>query len=383
MATAVVLPQLGESIVEGTIDRWLKRVGDWVDRYEPLVEIITDKVNVELPSPVSGYLTEILVPEGTTVPVGTALASVEEIMAAAERLEPTTAAASVTAPSPSVSGGRARATPRVRLLARKHGIDLAQVQGTGPGGRIMERDVMAFAQGPVAKDEEEIPLTPVRRTIAQRLVHSIGSVPHAWLMMEADVTSLVRLRESVKEDFQRRYGSELTYLPFAIKAVTEALRQHPRLNASWAERVIVVKRRIHISVAVATDYGLVVPVIRDADTKSIADLTLALNDLSQRARASRLTLADVQGGTFTINNTGALGSIVSQPIINEPQAAILTTEAIVKRPVVVADDAIAIRSLMNIGLTFDHRVLDGDAAASFLRAVKERLEAMGPGMAID
>lgn len=395
MATKVVLPQVGETVVEGTIDRWLKQVGERVEKYEPLVEIVTDKVNVELPSPVSGRLLEILVPEGTTVPVGAELAIIEEEAAAVGAPAPAPAPAAAPAaakPSPQPAGAfPPRATPRVRRLARERGVDLAQVKGTGPGGRILERDVLAFAEAeaapvpaaPAAAEEEALPVSAVRRTIAQRMAHSYSTIPHAWLMMEADVTPLVRLRESLRDEFRRQHDAELTYLAFAIKAAAEALRQHLQVNSTWAEERIVVKRRINMGVAIATDYGLMVPVIRDADRKSIAGLALELHELTERARSGKLTLEDVQGGTFTINNTGTFGSIVSKPIINAPQAAILTTEAITKRPVVTSDDAIAARSIMNLCLSFDHRILDGAEAAAFLRAVKERLEAMGPGTAVN
>jgi 2-oxoisovalerate dehydrogenase E2 component (dihydrolipoyl transacylase) len=222
----------------------------------------------------------------------------------------------------------------------------------------------------------------MRKTIAEHMVRSKQLAPEAWGLVEADVTSLVRLRASLLADWQRREGFELTFLPFFIKAVVGSLRESPILNSSWGEDKIILKKRINVGVAVAVEEGLVVPVIHDADQKSIAGLAHAVRDLASRARAGRLGLSDVQGGTFTINNTGALGSIMSQPIINQPQAAIITSEAIVKRPVVLPDDAIAIRSMMNVCLTFDHRVLDGAIALRFLQSVKRRLEAYGPSTAI-
>jgi 2-oxoisovalerate dehydrogenase E2 component (dihydrolipoyl transacylase) len=393
MAVNLVMPQLGETITEGTITKWLKHVGDWVGKYEPVVEVNTDKVDVEVPSPEAGYLREILVPEGMTVAVGEVLAVLEEAAVEAKEEAPAEVAASVPAAAP--AGARARATPRVRKLARDHGVDLAQVKGSGPGGRITEEDVQAYLAAwrpprpaPVApeaigpeQEVEVVPVTPVRRTIAQRMAQSAFSAPHAWLSMEVDVSSLVRLREGMKDEFRRREGVDLTYVPFVIKAATEALREHPILNAGWSEEGIVLKKRIHIGVAVGADEGLVVPVIRDADQLSIAGLTHAVQKLTDRARAGRLSLDDVQGGTFTVNNTGAFGSVVSMPIINPGQAAIVSMEAIVKKPVVVGD-AIAIRHTINLCLSFDHRVLDGAAAGGFLQAMKKRLEAMGPDMSL-
>ena len=392
MAVNLVMPQLGETVTEGTITKWLKQVGDWVDKYEPVVEVNTDKVDVEVPSPEAGYLREILVSEGMTVAVGEVLAVLEEAEAGAKK-EAAPVAARPGAPEPAEA--RARATPRVRKFARDHGVDLAQVSGSGPGGRITEDDVQGYlsawqpprpapvtpeAIGP-EQEVEVVPVTPVRRTIAQRMAQSAFSAPHAWLSMEADVSSLVRLRDGMKEEFRRREGVDLTYVPFVIKAATEALREHPILNSAWSEEGIVVKKRIHIGVAVGVEEGLMVPVIRDADQLSISGLTHAVQKLTDRARAGRLSLEDVQGGTFTVNNTGAFGSQVSMPIINLGQAAIVSMEAIVKKPVVVGD-AIAIRHILNLCLSFDHRVTDGAAAGGFLQSMKKRLEAMGPDMSL-
>jgi 2-oxoisovalerate dehydrogenase E2 component (dihydrolipoyl transacylase) len=442
--TSITMPQLGESVAEGTIGKWLKAPGDRIERDEPLVEVITDKVTAEIPSPVSGVVEKLMVEEGQTVPVGREIAVIAEEGAerqasepsgqvAAARPEPTMdrlsgppqpplAAAGVAAARPAEEveesqGEQRRASPLVRRLAREYGVDLSQVKGSGSGGRVTKDDILAFIEArgaapvpppappptpaaPLAPtpapapapapavaaaagaDEEYLPLTPVRRTIAEHMVRSKAAAPHAWGMMEVDVTNLVRLRESLLAEWQRREGFELTYLPFFIKAVVESLREHPLLNASWGEDKIVLKRRINIGVAVAVQDGLVVPVIHDADQKSIAGLAHAVRDLAARARAGKLTLADVQGGTFTVNNTGTFGSILSAPIINQPQAAIITMEAIVKRPVVLENDAIAIRSMMNICLSFDHRVLDGAAALRFLQSVKRRLEAYGPHTAV-
>ncbi len=443
MATLrIELPHVGESVTEGIINKWLKRVGDRVEKYEPLAEVVTDKVTMEMPSPASGVLTRLLAQEGQTVPMGTVIAEMEVEGAvtpeAPQREAPAAAAAPASRPAqevdrigvllkdvapvgPTGSGApvaeaappaeaprHQRYSPAVQRLAAEHGVDLSRVTGTGIGGRVTRKDVENYISSmagreaapaapgpvptpaparapveaaPVAPDEERVPLTPVRRMIAEHMVKSASQIPAAWSIVEVDVTGLVQRREALKAEFQRREGINLTYLPFVVKAVAESLREHPLLNSSWGGDAIILKRRINIGIAVSTEYGLVVPVVHDADTLSIAGLARAMDALTTRARQGKLALADVQGGTFTVNNTGALGSVVSQPIINHPQAAILTTEAIVKRPVAI-NDAIAIRSMMNICLTFDHRVMDGAEASAFMASVKRRLEAIGPGTGI-
>ena len=475
MPQFIELPQVGESVVEGTIGKWLKRPGDRVERYDPLVEVVTDKVTMEVPSPVAGELLRIIAQEGETVPMGAAIAEVEtgagdrasaapppadaampattaaarpptpvaylldaqpvgptggsavEARAAEQQIAaapPATATvtsaampppqADADATRPAVSASSAsphRLSPAVRRLAREHSVDVSRIAGTGIGGRITRNDVLRYlesgagdgadasgvaepsvtAPGPaiaptpappvsepaagVADDEERIPLSPVRRMIADAMVRSVTQIPHAWSMVEADITRLVALRRRERDDFRRREGVNLTYLPFALKAVAASLKEHPTLNASWGEDCIVLKRRINLGIAVAAPSGLVVPVLHDADRLSIAGLAHAVADLSGRARAGRLRLSDVQGGSFTVNNTGALGSILGGPIINHPQAGIITTEAVQQRPVVV-NDAIAIRWMMNLCLSFDHRINDGAEAGAFLQSVKRRLEAM-------
>ncbi len=396
MAVTFTLPVIGETVTEGIVERWLKKPGDTVRKFEPLVEINTDKVNVELPSPFSGVLVEILAPEGATVPVGGALALIE----LAEGEEPVEAQPqpSLEPVSPPVSEGPRRATPRVRRLAEELGVNLGLIAGTGPGGRITEDDVRAAAirvgpptVGPKESlaEEEAVPLTSIRQTIARRMAASAFSAPHAWLAVEADVTGLAHLRLAAKDAFRQKHGADLTYLPFAVHAVAQALPSHPYLNASWAEAGdagparIILRKRINIGIAVATAQGLMVPVIRDADRRSITELALAIDDLGRRARDGRLSISDVQGGTFTVDNTGAFGSVVSMPIINQGQAAIMTLEAVTKRPVVVGDDAIAIRYVVALCLSFDHRILDGHQAGAFLAEVKSRLEAWQPGDGID
>lgn len=410
----ITMPQLGESVTEGTIGRWLKKPGDRIARDEPLVEVITDKVNAEIPSPVAGVLDRISAAEGVVVAVGQEIGFVavaDEVVTAEREPTPVTAGSASQTTTASITreadGDGPRSSPLVRKLAREHNLDLRQIQGTGLGGRITREDVEAYLQrnpaasagglatlpvesrsaAPVpespgeAGQDERLTLTPMRRAIAQHLAQSAREIPHAWLMLEVDVTRLVRLREGIKESFRRAEGVDLTYLPFVMKAAVETLREFPIVNAIWTDGEIVLKRAINLGVAVALEDGLVVPVITNADQKSVAGLAHALADVVGRARAGKLGVADVEGGTFTVNNTGAFGSVASQPIINYPQAAIMNLEAIVKRPVVI-DDAIAIRSMVNLCLSFDHRIMDGLAAGRFLQSVKRRLESWEPGSSL-
>ena len=292
--------------------------------------------------------------------------------------------------------GPNRLSPAVRRLAREHSIDVDKIVGTGMNGRVTRNDVLrhletaaapsapvpaapaeaivATPTAPLGTDDERMPLTPVRRMIAEAMARSVREIPHAWSMVEVDITDLVALRNRERDGFRQREGVNLTYLPFALKAVAGALKDNPTLNASWAEDHIVLKRRINLGIAVAAPNGLVVPVIHDADRLSIAGLAHAVDDLSGRARSGNLRLEDVQGGTFTVNNTGALGSVLGGPIINHPQAAIMTTEAVQQRPMAI-NDAIAIRWMMNLCMSFDHRINDGAEAGAFLQSVKSRLEA--------
>lgn len=431
MPVNITMPQLGESLAEGTVGKWLKKAGEAVARDEPLVEIITDKVTAEMPSPAAGVLGSIAVEEGETVAVGTTIAVIDDAAGVAapppqsapeapsRELEPnrgdtaeTTALPPEQRPSGAVEAliprsgheqdGELRASPLVRRLAREHRIDVSLVSGTGSGGRVTKQDILAYidqqttaGQPPAAATQpaapaatapatqapsqpadgrdEVIPLTPIRRTIAEHMVRSVTTAPHAWCLVEVDVTELVHARERHTREWYEREGFELTYLPFFIKAVTESLREHPIMNSSWSDAGIVVKGQINVGLAVAVEDGLIVPVIHHADRHSIAGLAHAAHDLVTRARQHQLTPADVQGGTFTVNNTGALGSIMSAPIIPQPQAAIVTMEAIVKRPV-IRDDAIAIRSMMNLCMSFDHRVTDGAQSLRFLQSVRRRLE---------
>ena len=422
----VELPHVGESVTEGVIGKWLKQVGDSVEKYDPLVEVVTDKVNMEVPAPATGTLTSILVEEGATVPMGEAIAEMaveggeDEVSseapgpashdeAAPEAPSPTsdgqakanrvgTLLRDVAPVGPTGSGGPistgagmsasggGRFSPAVLRLVEQHDVDLSQVAGTGISGRVTRKDVQSYIDSRDTKpasteDSERVPLTPVRRMIADNMVKSATTIPEAWTLVEADVTGLVRLRERMRADFARREGVDLTYLAFVVKVVAEALKEHRMVNSSWDGDAIILKKRVNIGVAVAAPGGLVVPVIHDADRLSVAGVARAIDDLVMRARAGKLGLGDVQGGTFTINNTGALGSVVGKAIINPPEAAIVNTESIVKRPVVVGD-AIAIRSIMNLCLTFDHRILDGREASAFIADVKRRLEAIDPELSV-
>ena len=405
MATSIVMPQLGESVAEGVVARWLKKPGDRIEKDEPICEIVTDKVSAELPAPAGGVLVDILVPEGGTINVGGVIGRIDEQGATAAGQpqaaspgatvaipvgQPATLGAAPRAPAPAERepGAPSRYSPAVRRLAEEHDVDLSQVTGTGQGGRVSKEDVLAFiaqrgaAKGspapaaPVATPagkEEVIPLSPVRRMIAEHMVRSVREAPHATTTFEVDMSRVVKWRDAAKEEFRRREGVELTYLPIMLRATAQALKENPLLNSTWSPEGIVVKRDVNISIAVALDDGLITPVIRQADRKDLATLARESVELAARARASKLSVNDVQGGTFTLNNPGVFGTLVSVPIINFPQVAILSMEGIGKRAVVV-DDAIAIRPMMNICLSFDHRVMDGLQAARFLQAVKKWLE---------
>ncbi len=446
MATKITMPQLGESVAEGTVGRWLKQEGDTVKRDESLVEIVTDKVTAELPSPVSGRLVKILVAEDQTVKVGADIAEIEETGAASAASAssqtgassaPSSAApaqqantGSATGPTNSMANGSAngsahgsvngamasmsarpaagatataeRVSPLARRMAQEHNIDLNQIQGTGEGGRVRKEDILAHLATPAATvaapqrpaaaapvqppappvtftgADEVITPSPARRVIAEHMVRSKRTSPHATTLVEVDMTTLARWLEHHKEEFKQREGVGVSYQTFAVMAVAEALKEQPYLNASWTEdNKIVLRKQINIGVSIALENNLVVPVIRNADTLNLVGVSRALADLVSRARANRLMPADLQGATFTVNNPGVFGTLISMAIINQPNAGILTMDAVVKRPVVI-DDAIAIRQMMYMSLSFDHRVIDGLTAARFLVAIKRRLETWTP-----
>ncbi|MCE2469560.1 MAG: 2-oxo acid dehydrogenase subunit E2 [Dehalococcoidia bacterium] len=503
MPIIIQLPQVGESVTEGIIGKWLVGVGERVEKYAPIVEITTDKVSMEVPAPYAGSLTRIIAHEGEAVPMGQPIAEleIEHVGAAvdggsesdqfldreAERrerigeflveqasagikigprpgLEPTLepeppldreaerrarigefledvravgptgsgeggagrpdaalaeppAAPTLTqpaAPSPapapldeeadeeaplSDGSGESIVSPLVRRIAQEHGVDISHVPGTGRDGRVTRDDIFAYveAQREAARQPEQMPeatvehaaetpaepddgslkvaLTPTRRAIAEQMERA-GRIPAAWAMVEVDASGLVAAREERREAFERECGAPLTYLAFAAHATAQALLVHPALNARWAGEHVKQYPNVNLGIAVAANDGLVVPVIHGAERLGVGDLAAAIHSLAQKARAQMLDLSDVQGGTFTLNNTGSLGSVLSGPLINHPQAAILTTEAVVRRPVVVAGDAIAVRPMMNLCAAFDHRVCDGAEVGAFLAEVKARLEAL-------
>src|SRR5438094_6735846 len=407
----IKMPQLGESVTEGTVEKWLKREGEFVKRDEPIVEVVTDKVNAEIPSPFEGTLVKIDAGEGQVVRVGAVIAQIETTAAAAAaapapatpKAAPAPAAAPAAAPAPTAApaqrapGGEehARLSPAVRKLAAERGIDPTSIQGSGLGGRVTREDVLAAPAAPAAPArsaapappsapakldgarEELVKLSVMRKSIADHMVRSLATSPHAWTLQEVDVTHLVRYREAEKDGFRARHGTALTYLPFVAQLLGRALKQFPWLNSTWTDEGVVLKRYLNLGIAVSIPDGLIVPVLKDADQLGFSELVRRINDLIERSRNKQLKPEDVQGGTFTLNNTGATGSVASQPIINQPQAAILTTEAIVKRPVVIGE-GIAVRDMMNMCLSFDHRIIDGMMAGQFLTFMKQGLEEWTP-----
>ena len=464
MTTAVQMPRLGESVAEGTVGGWLKKEGDYVEKDESLAEIITDKINAELPSPVAGRLSKILVQTDETVAVGVPIAIIEEDAdvdnAANDNAAPGPDAAPVKsttqaetpvmeAPQATVVGGngtlpqngqrgqsasqraeeeeRQRISPLARRLARAHDIDLNQIAGTGAGGRVRKEDILNYvadkqATTPVAaqtiaaytapiepvqptqpvrpsieqpattvvsakpatvttvagEGEELVTPSRMRLSIAEHMVRSKHTSPHATTVVEVDMTNIAKWLEKHKEEFKRREGYGISFVPFVMKAVCEGLRKFPMLNASWtADNKILLKKRINLGMAVATDAGLVVPTIYDADQFTLAGLAKQVSALAQRARTNKLTIQDMQNSTFVVNNPGVFGTIISVPIINQPHAGILSMDAVVKRPVVIEDDAIAVRSMMYLCLSFDHRILDGAGAGGFLQAVRNKLQSYG------
>src|SRR5436190_5699569 len=393
--TTLKMPQLGESVTEGTVDRWLKQEGDIVRRDEPIVEVVTDKVNAEIPSPVEGRLVRIRVSPGETVPIGATLAEleVEGATAAAEEKPEPKAEDKPPAQAKSEPAAAGRLSPGIRKLIEENGLEVSQIKGTGPGGRVRREDVTSYlaehravppaAPGPAprrglgGRGDEVVRITAVRRQIADHMVRSVSTSPHAWSLREVDVTRLLEYREAEKERFRERHRFALSYVPFFVQVVCEALMKNPYLNSSWSDDGIVLKHYVNMGIAVALPDTLIVPVVKDADLMGFVDLAHAINDLATRARSKSLRPEDVRGGTFTLNNTGALGSVAGQSIINQPQAAILSTESIRRRPVVVGD-TIGIRPIMNLTMSFDHRIIDGLAASRFLNDVQAGIEDWTP-----
>jgi pyruvate dehydrogenase E2 component (dihydrolipoamide acetyltransferase) len=437
VAQPVKMPQLGETVVEGTIVKWLKAEGDAVERDEPLFEISTDKVDTEVPSPMAGTIAKILVQEGETVEVGTELAAIEtdgeaevpageEETPAAEQEEAAPPKAERPAPEPKpepspparppappqreparaataapTRGPRSHIlSPLVRRLADEHQIDLEQVQGTGTGGRITKKDITAFieAGGPApaaaaapapaaaeavpqpapsapAAEEETRPISHIRKRIAENMVASLQATARAWNLVEVNFEDIVRLRDRAKDRFKAQEGISLTFMPFLVRAVCDALAAYPDVNArlNLEEGTATYRRSVNLGVAVAYEDGLIVPVIRNVDTMNVVGLARAINDVGTRARGKKLKPDEVHGGTFTITNPGPFGSIISVPIMNPGETAILAFDAVEKRPVVV-DDAIAIRHMVYLSMSWDHRMIDGATAAQFLGRLKQNLE---------
>lgn len=406
----VVMPQLGESVAEGTILRWLKREGEKIEKDELLFEVSTAKIDSEIPSPTEGVLARILVPEGETVPVGQELAEISEGGApAAEPAAPEAKAevgraeepaAPAPSPAPVVIPEDMVVSPAVRKLAREHNVDLAQVQGSGAGGRVTKKDVEIYlAAAPAAAPEvpaaepapaapaapafvpreegleETTPLSHMRKMIAQHMMRSHTQTAHLTALVEVDLTEIEHYRQGAKEEFKRSEGFSLTYLPFVAKAACEALMEMPVVNSTLVDGdSLVMRRYVHLGIAVALPDGLIVPVVRRAEEKTVLGLARSIYDLATRAREKRLSPDEAVGSTFTITNPGVFGSVIGTPIINYPEVAILSFEAVQRRPHVV-DDAIAIRSMVYVPLTYDHRVMDGMQAAQFLGLIKKRLEA--------
>lgn len=402
----ITMPKLGESVTEGTISSWLVAPGDKVEKYDALAEVLTDKVTAEVPSSFSGIVKELIAAEDETLEVGEVICTIETTEAgtteSTETSEPKQEQPKE-APKTEIASENSAATgrfsPAVLRLAGEHNIDLAQVSGTGKGGRITRKDILRYVENPqtetvqatkvsasepakpatvspVATTEQgdkEIPVGGVRKAIAKHMVTSVQEIPHAWMMVEADATSLVRYRDKIKAGFKKEEGYNITYFAFFIKAVAQALKEFPELNSTWAGEKIIQRKAINISIAVATEDLLYVPVIKHADEKSIKGIAREITELANKARSGKLTSSDMEGGTFTVNSTGSFGSIQSMGIINHPQAAILQVESIVKRPVII-DEMIAVRDMVNLCLSIDHRILDGLIAGKFLQAVKANIE---------
>jgi len=437
MPTNVIMPQMGESVAEGTVTKWLKKLGDHVDRDEPLFEISTDKVDAEIPSPAAGRLAQILVKENETVAVNTVVAVIDgEGAAVAVPVSETSHLKSEVPapPAPALSGESAagpsappaeapvqapapgvpvRSSPLVRRIARENRVDLAHVKGTGLGGRVSKKDILTYLDGrqkapaaqvpslsleipqvPQAREvpgaptppappaapqivftgpTQVVPMTPMRRQIAEHMVTSKRTSAHVYTVIEVEMTKVAQLRERYKDEFERRNDLKLTYTPFIIRAAVEAIKEVPVINSSVEGTNIIYKRDVNIGIAVALEQGLIVPVVKRADEKNFLGVARAVQDLAERARTKRLSVDDVQRGTFTITNPGSFGGLFGLPIINQPQVAILGVGTIEKRPV-VRDDAIAIRPMVYLSLSYDHRVVDGALAERFLGKIKTFLE---------
>ncbi|MBF2536749.1 dihydrolipoamide acetyltransferase family protein [Listeria marthii] len=400
----ITMPKLGESVTEGTISSWLVKPGDTVEKYDAIAEVLTDKVAAEIPSSFSGTIKEILAEEDETLEVGEVICTIETAEASSSEPVAEVEKAETKAPEKqetkqvklAEAPASGRFSPAVLRIAGENNIDLSTVVGTGKGGRITRKDLLQVIEnGPVATKPEvqsapqekaaastpvrsaagdkEIPINGVRKAIAKHMSVSKQEIPHAWMMVEVDATGLVRYRNAVKDSFKKEEGYSLTYFAFFIKAVAQALKEFPQLNSTWAGDKIIEHANINISIAIAAGDLLYVPVIKNADEKSIKGIAREISELAGKARNGKLSQADMEGGTFTVNSTGSFGSVQSMGIINHPQAAILQVESIVKRPVII-DDMIAVRDMVNLCLSIDHRILDGLLAGKFLQAIKANVE---------
>jgi 2-oxoglutarate dehydrogenase E2 component (dihydrolipoamide succinyltransferase) len=422
MPTDVVMPQMGESIFEGTITKWLKKAGEKVQRDEPLFEISTDKVDAEIPAPASGILQEIKVSEGNTVQVNTVVgvigdgdgasaaknaapASVAPAPAKKETKEASARPPAAIAPprekekeEDEEGASDVRSSPLVRKLAREHNVDLAQVNGTGTGGRVTKQDILDFvehrktdaapvatpaprptpASAPAVIPGDLVPMSQMRKIIAQRMIESRRTSAHVHCMFEVDMTRIVNLRNKLKNGFEQRYGARLTFMPFFVRAAIIALQQFPIVNSSLEGDSLRYHKHVNAGIAVALDWGLIVPVLKSADELNFLGLQRGITDLGERARTKKLLPADVEGATFTITNPGQFGAVFGLPIINQPNAAILGVGGITKQPMVITDkdgaDSIAIRSVVHLTLGYDHRIIDGAVADQFMAVVKKTLE---------
>lgn len=412
----ITMPQLGESVTEGTIERWIVQPGERVEKYDPIAEVQTDKVMAEVPSSFSGIMGEHIAQVGDVVPVGDVICTIdtgegtteESATVPQQTPKPQEQSRQTVVPQAKKAGSHARYSPVVMRLAAEHNIDLQQVVGTGASGRITRNDikrviedgipvsaptparaeaVVEQAQTPTSAPQKKItketlddngdtliPVSSVRRAIAEKMTRSLHEIPHAWMAMEIDVTNLVKYRNEVKDAFYEREGFKLTYLPFFIEAVAKALKKFPLLNSTWEGDVIRQHKDVHISIAVATDDALYVPVIKHADDYSVRGLAKQLNRLTTAVREGTMTMEQMQGGTFTVNNTGAFGSTLSKGIINHPQAAIIQIESINQKPVFIEENVLAGRYMTNLCISIDHRILDGLICGKFLQHVKFLLE---------
>jgi len=435
MPTDIIMPQMGESIVEGTITKWLKKPGDKVQRDEPLFEISTDKVDAEIPAPASGVLQEIKVTEGTTVSVNTIVGTIAVDGEAAAPAKPTAPAPAAGKPAAAKSEEKkaapaspppatpapaaheedeeARSSPLVRKIAREHGVNLSQVSGTGLGGRITKQDILSFiesqssapattpAQAPAPSAPpasaptstasrptalapypgDLVPMTNMRKLIAKHMIESRRTSAHVHCMYEVDFTRIVNLRNKHKTGFEQRHGARLTFMPFFVRAAVIAIQQWPIINATLEGDNIRYHRQINMGIAVALDWGLIVPVLKNAGDLNFLGLQRGISDLGERARTKKLKPDDVEGSTFTVTNPGQFGAVFGLPIINQPNSAILGVGGITKQPMVITDkdgtDSIAIRSVVHLTLGYDHRIIDGAVADQFMALVKKNLETWG------